>query len=96
MPEGSELEVNPVLTNVSLSYRPVGLIGRELLPDMPVAKKEGTIKKYKKDERFTIPDTTVGPKSEPNEVEWNVTEDTYASAVTRNAALNITLAQTLL
>lgn len=78
MPEGNELQVNPTLTNVSVQYKPTGLIGDQVMPDFPVAKKQGDFKKYVKAEWFTIPDTLVGPKSEPNEVEWSTTEDTYS------------------
>lgn len=78
MPEGNELQVNPTLVNVSQQYKPVGLIGDEVLPDFPVSKKEGNHKTYTKEDSFTIPDTKVGPKSEPNEVDYTVGEDTYA------------------
>lgn len=77
MPEGNELQVNPTLVNVSVQYKPKGLIGDQVLPDFPVTKKQGDFKKYTKEDSFTIPDTKVGPKSEPNEVEFNVEEDTY-------------------
>ncbi|MBW7997519.1 MAG: capsid protein [Candidatus Glassbacteria bacterium] len=78
MPEGNELQVNPTLTNVSIQYRPDGLIGDQVLPDFGVIKKQGDFKKYVKDDRFTIPDDVIGPKSEANEVEWTVDEDTYS------------------
>jgi len=78
MPEGNELQVNPTLVNVSIQYKPDGLIGDRIMPDYPVAKKQGDFKKYVKDDRFTIPDTKVGPKSEPNEVDYGVEEDTYS------------------
>lgn len=78
MPEGNELSVNATLTNVSLMYKPVGLIADQVCPDFPVIKKQGDFKSFNKEERFTIPDDRVGPKSVPNEVEFSTEEDTFS------------------
>ncbi len=77
MPSVTDLQFDGRLTNVSVQYSNPEYIGDLVLPPTPVTKKTGKFKKYDKDERFTLPPTLVGPKSEPNEVEWNVTEDTY-------------------
>lgn len=78
MPAVSDVQFDGRLSNVSVQYKNDELIADLVLPPTPVAKKEGVFKIYDKDQRFTVPDTKVGPKSEPNEVEWDVTEGNYA------------------
>lgn len=65
------------LSNVSVQYKNGEYIADMVLPPTPSDKKKGVYKVYDKAERFTIPPTLVGPKSVPNEVDWNVTEDTF-------------------
>lgn len=77
MPGVTDVQFQPGLTNVAIQYKNPELIGDLVLPPTPVGLKTDKFKKYDKDERFTLPDTKVGPKSEPNEVDFAVTEDVY-------------------
>lgn len=69
--------VNPVLTAISIAYRnpDIALIADEVFPLTPTAQ-EFKYLKYDLAQGFTIPDTKVGRKSAPNEVEFTATEVT--------------------
>lgn len=77
MPTVGELQFDGRLANVSIQYNNPEYIAELVLPPTPVPKKEGVFKKYDKNERFTLTPTIVGHKSEPNDVEWSSTEDTF-------------------
>lgn len=77
MPAELSLQFDGRLSNVSIQYKNPEYIADLVVPPTGVGQKQGKFKKYAKDERFTVPDTKVGAKSKPNEVEWSVTEDTY-------------------
>lgn len=74
----SEVQFDGRLTNISIQYSNPEFIADLVVPPTPVQKKQGTFKKYDKDERFTLPPALVGPESEPNELRWNLTDETYA------------------
>lgn len=69
--------VDPKLTAIAIAYRnpDVSLIADDVLPRTPVAE-EFKYLTYDKGQGFTVPDTRVGRKSMPNEVEFNATEVT--------------------
>ncbi len=77
MPPVSSLQFDGRLSNVAVQYQNAEYIGEMVLPSTPVEKKQGKFKQYDKDERFTVPPSLVGPKSIPNEVDWNVSEKAY-------------------
>jgi hypothetical protein len=66
--------VSPVLTGVALTYRNGKLIADDISPRRPVAAQTFKYGVHKLDERLTVPDTLVGRKSQPNEVEFTFTE----------------------
>ncbi len=66
--------VNPVLTGVALAYRNGRLIADEVSPRRPVAGELFKYGKHSLGEKLTIPDTRVGRKSIPTEVEFSLTE----------------------
>jgi hypothetical protein len=68
--------ITPELTAIAIAYRNPSLIADQVLPYVPVGKKEFKYWKYEKPERFTLPDNYVGRKSSPNQVEFNATEET--------------------
>jgi len=68
--------VQPELTAIAIGYKNKTLIADEVLPRVPVGKQEFKYLKLDKGEMFTIPDTKVGRKSKPNEVEFSGTEVT--------------------
>lgn len=67
--------INPALTAIAMAYRNPDqvLIADSVLPRIPVAQ---TFKytKYDIAQGFTVPDTRVGPKSNPNMVDFSGTE----------------------
>lgn len=67
--------INPILTGISLAFRnpDIALIADMVLPRTPTAA-EFKYLKYVLADGFTIPDTKVGRKSLPNEVEFSATE----------------------
>ncbi|HEX2982971.1 MAG TPA: hypothetical protein VHO28_05445 [Ignavibacteriales bacterium] len=66
----------PALCAVAIAYKNQSLIADEVLPYVPVGKQEFKYMKYNLADAFTIPDTRVGRKSAPNEVEFGATEIT--------------------
>lgn len=68
--------LNPVLTGIALAYQNGALIAESVLPRVDVGGREFKWLKYDQDESFTVPDTTVGRKGSPNEVEFSAIEET--------------------
>lgn len=80
------------LTAISVEYKQARLIGDEVLPRVPVNAKNFDMTVYEKADSFTVPDTTVGPKGQPNQVEFggstksaSVTDQALDSPVTNDA-----------
>ena len=67
--------VNPTLTAIAIAYMNNEFIADRVLPRVQVPSREFKWTKYNKDDRFTIPDTLVGRKGQPNVVEFGGTED---------------------
>lgn len=66
--------VNPTLTAIAIGYKnpDADMIADQVLPEVPTAKKFSyTV--YGAAQAFTVPDTKVGRKSEPNRVEFGGT-----------------------
>lgn len=68
--------IQPELTAIAIGYRNKRLIADEVLPRVIVGKQEFKYLKHDLAEGFTIPDTKVGRKGQPNEVEFSATEVT--------------------
>jgi len=66
--------VNPVLTGIALAYRNARLIADEVSPRVPVGAESFKYFKMRPGDALTVPDTTVGRKSAPNEVEFGMEE----------------------
>lgn len=67
------------LTAVSIAYHNEKYIADMVLPRVPVGTQEFKYLTYDKGDRFTIPDTKVGRKSQPNQVEFGATEQTSST-----------------
>jgi hypothetical protein len=67
--------INPVLTGIAIAYRnpDVSLIADDVMPRTPTAQEFKWLR-YDLAQGYTVPDTKVGRKSYPNEVEFNATE----------------------
>jgi hypothetical protein len=68
--------IQPELTAIAIGYQNTSLIADEVFPRIPVGKQEFKYLKLTMGEAFTVPDTKVGRKSKPNEVEFSATEVT--------------------
>lgn len=66
--------VQPELTAVAIAYRNQRLIADRVFPYLPVGSTTFRYLKYTAAEGYTVPDTRVGRKSAPNEVEFSATE----------------------
>jgi len=72
--------VDAELTAVAAAYRNEDYIADFVLPRVPVGVQSFKYKKFDPRDSFTIPDTVVGRKSEPNQVEFGF-EEVDSSAV---------------
>ena len=62
------------LTAITLAYQNRRLIADEVLPRTPVPSREFKWLQMGRDQMFTVPQTAVGRKGQPNEVEFGGTE----------------------
>jgi hypothetical protein len=72
--------VNPQLSALALAYKnpEAGYIGDAVLPRVPKAQKF-TYKVYGQDQFYTVPNTLLGRKAEPREVEFSSTAMTQST-----------------
>jgi hypothetical protein len=68
--------IQPQLTAITLAYQNARFIADEVLPRVPVQSPSFKWSKFTLADSFTIPDTRVGRKSAPNEIDWTATEET--------------------
>lgn len=66
--------VQPELTAVAIAYRNKQLIAAGVFPYLPVGSTTFRYLKHTAAEGFTIPDTKVGRRSAPNEIEFTATQ----------------------
>lgn len=66
--------IDPHLTAIAIAYRNTRLIADEVLPRVPVGKQEFKWLLYSLAEGFTVPETLVGRKGKPNQVEFSATD----------------------
>ncbi|RIK92483.1 MAG: phage capsid protein [Proteobacteria bacterium] len=71
--------VDPHLTGISIAYKNADYIADAVLPRVYVGKESFKYWLYNLGEGFTIPNTRVGRKSEPNQVEFSATEATAST-----------------
>lgn len=71
--------IQPELTAIAIGYRNTTLIADEVIPRIPVGKKDFKYLQYNLAEGFTVPDTKVGRKGRVNEVEFGATELTAST-----------------
>lgn len=68
--------IDPALMAIAIAYKNQSMIADEVLPRTVVGKQEFKYMKHTMEEGFTIPDTKVGRRSQPNQVEFSATEET--------------------
>lgn len=66
--------IQPALTAIAVRYRNRRLIADMVLPRVPVATQEFKYFRHTLAESFTLPDTKVGRRSKPNEVDFTSAE----------------------
>jgi len=66
---------DPVLTAIAIAYRNGRLIADDVLPRTLVGRQEFKWRQYHLADGFTLPDTKVGRKSAPNQVEFGHKEE---------------------
>lgn len=76
MSTNAAFPIQPELTAIAVMYRNKKMIADQVAPRRPVGKQEFKYLKHDMAEGFTVPDTKVGRKSAPNEVEFTATEVT--------------------
>ena len=78
MPPPNELHVDTILTNLSLKYLNEMFIADMVLPIVKVNKRSDKFIVYNKADSYKLVDSSVGPKAQPNEVDWAVGTDNYS------------------
>jgi len=73
----TDLQFDGRLTRIAVEYKNKQFIADQVMPPIPADKKSGTYKVYSVADEFLIDDALVGPTTEANEVEHDVTEDTF-------------------
>jgi hypothetical protein len=71
--------IQPALTAVAIRYGNSNYIADAVAPRVPVGTQEFKWLKHTLADGFTVPDTRVGRKSQPNEVEFTATEETSST-----------------
>ena len=69
---------DPQLTAIAIAYQNAAMIADMVLPRVPVGTREFRWLEYNKEDGFTLPETTVGRKSRPNQVEFGASEKSGA------------------
>lgn len=64
----------PALSAIAVAYKQANLIADQVLPRVPVATPTFRYLKYGVGDEFQMPDTTVGRKSAPNQLDWSSSE----------------------
>lgn len=72
--------VDPALTAITVAYTNKRYIADEVLPRVRVARQEFKYWLYPIEETFALPDTKVGRRSAPNEIDLTATETTAATS----------------
>lgn len=73
-PRVAPFPVDTVLTGITLAYCNNRLIADEVLPRVPVGGRLFKWNEFDTNDRLTIPETLVGRKGQPNEVEFGYSE----------------------
>lgn len=72
----SPFTLHPAYTGIAIAYRNTDLIADMVLPYVPVDAEEFRYNKHTKEDRYTVPDTKVGRKGKPNQVDFSSQETT--------------------
>lgn len=80
--DNQQFEANPSMTAIAIAYRnpDVVMIADDVLPRVPVGGRNFDWIEYPEVEMFGVPDTRVGPRSAPNQVELSGTKNSAGVA----------------
>lgn len=70
--------IQPQLTAIAMAYRNQKMVADLVLPRIPVDSSKFKYTQFALADGFTIPDTKVGRKSAPNQIDWSATETTVS------------------
>jgi hypothetical protein len=89
-PANQQFQANPIQTAIAIAYRnpDYTLIADDVLPRVPVGARDFTYVSYAEEEMFNLPDTRVGRRSAPNQVEL---EGEQVAAMTKDYGIDIPL-----
>lgn len=77
MPLVSQVKYDPLLTNISVQFKPTeGYVADKVLPPVPVLKESAAFWVYDKSNMDT-PDSKRAPRTGYNRVDWSVSQDQY-------------------
>lgn len=76
---GAQFPIQPALTAIAVGYRNTDYIADLVAPRVTVAAEEFEWLRWNLADGFTIPDTRVGRKGQPAEVEFTATEETSST-----------------
>ena len=70
-PDNQQFQANPSMTAIAIAYRnpDIVMIADDVLPRVVVGNRNFDWIEYPEAEMFGVPDTRVGPRSAPNQVE---------------------------
>jgi hypothetical protein len=82
---GHPFTIIPALSAIAVAYTQGNLIADQVMPRVPSSTETFRYLKFNQGDAFTSPDTRVGRKSAPNQIDWNAAE---LSAATVDQALD--------
>jgi hypothetical protein len=91
MPDVAPFPTDPVLIAIAIGYRNPSYIADLVLPRVPVGRQEYKYWLYPVEETFAAPDSAVGRRSAPNEIDLTATE---TSSLTKDYGLDDPIPQT--
>lgn len=78
MPQASDMTFSPGLTRIAVEYANKQFIADQVLPPMPHTAKSGKYKSYSVYDEFGIEGGLIGPTSQADEVDFDVSETAFA------------------
>jgi hypothetical protein len=76
MPLISQVKYDPLLTNISVEFQPVGRIADQVMPPVPVKLEDGVYWVYDKS-KFQVPQALRAPRTPYRQIDWTATRDSY-------------------
>ena len=74
----NDYHVDTLLTNMLIGYRPMGFVGQDIFPVLPVMKESDLIAQIQRGDWFRVDDTLRAPATRPKEGTWTVSSQRYS------------------